>query len=763
MQANTGSLAEGTASQDRRSGVAIIVVLGVVALLMLLGVAFSITMRVERTGAGNFAQQVATRQLIGATVAAAMQAVDASMASGTTNYLYPRWAMLPSPGSGDSARLAWGRALDYIPASLVPASQDAGESWMALGASEGGIEGYGSFLVINESGMVDANRAAGLPRTAGTNAQELIVQHFNAVQDAEALVSTRADDVRYETLAEFNALQDGQGLDGPSDYFSVYSRAPRGALQDNQPIFTNQVYLGDHWTNWEVPARRAAITSALSQASASFQPLDPLFVYNALLDYADEDSVPRDLENVATEAVPLINELKVAGAIVPAGASWQAAGQVRMEFAYVWAEPSPYSYTVMGTVDTVVQRQTGGDPAYEEMFRWTDSFSQPTTYATNVDHHDNTPYRHIELAFDGQPWVGPHDFTGDTNDVVRLRFEVQAFVLVDQAQPNDSYPAGTVVNQVTNSNFSVETAAVRLGDIVGTWTHTPPSKEALDPRYNWHANAWFPHPEGDGEDSLSEQNAFTTTLIGPAFRYAQGVDWDLKRHVSNAGRLTSPAELGYLPRRGGNADLALRSIRLIEFRDGPDGPARPHDRVLDFFTCDLDDVAAGRVSLNTLHQPVLWSIFRGIPIDYPDSDRPLDAPPSTANADALALAILSWRTDPDDPNVFRNVSDIGTLDWRSIPGYATRSDHEIESVIAHTSELVTTRQNLFTVLVAARTFRMGLGVVADAARAGTFLADERALVQLWRDPFPTTVQNPDGSERDVHEWRVEYFRWLGAE
>jgi len=46
--------------KDRRSGVAVIIVLGLLSLLMVLGVAFSTTMRVERFGAGNYARDAQT-------------------------------------------------------------------------------------------------------------------------------------------------------------------------------------------------------------------------------------------------------------------------------------------------------------------------------------------------------------------------------------------------------------------------------------------------------------------------------------------------------------------------------------------------------------------------------------------------------------------------------------------------------------------------------------------------------------------------------
>ncbi len=752
MQANQRALAGVAAARDRRSGVAIIVVLGVVALLMLLGVAFSITMRIERTGAGNFAQQVATRQLIGAAVAAAMEAVDASMASGSTNFLYPSWNVLPSTGGGDAARLAWGRALDYIPGSLVTAARDGGERWMEIATSAGGTAGYGAFLVINESGLVDANLAGGAARYAGVDPGELSIALFPSVQNTNALENTRLDDVRYETLAEFNVLQDGHGLDGPSDYFSVYSRAPRGVLLADNTVRTDQVYLG---TLAEIEADQVQIIQAL--VASGIAPSRAQVVYRALLDYVDEDSVPRDLNWVNAEAVPLINELGARAALQPTATpeQWRTRARIYLETAYLYAEPSAHTFSVTGQVTTVVFaddveiERFGPDPLAIPPLRVAVDYSQP--------------YR---VGFQDTEF---HTFNAPSNAVVRLRYVVQADVLIGEA--SGSHPAGTVVDRVNHNSFYVEAEPVSLLAVGGGWNRDVPSREAIDPRFNWASQGWWPSnaayptppertlPHTLGDFNIGARNETTHRRI--TVDRNEPYDWHLKRHVSNAGRIISVGELGYLPL------FMLESVRLTDsYVQDPGPPASwqleaSRHRVLDYFTSDQDAVASGRVSLNTLNGPVLQALLREVPVDYLGSGQRL----GNTDADNLAGAIWDWRMDTAATNVFRNVSDIGRLNWRAIPGFdvAAKSDHEIESIIAHSDGLLTTRQNLFTVLVAARTFRVGVGVVAEAARAGTFLADERAIVQLWRDPFPVNVAPAGSPPVYKHNWRVEYFRWLGGE
>ena len=62
--------------KTRRSGVALIVVLGLVAILMIVSVTFTIHMRVERAGAANLRHAVIARQIVKGGLAAALMAID---------------------------------------------------------------------------------------------------------------------------------------------------------------------------------------------------------------------------------------------------------------------------------------------------------------------------------------------------------------------------------------------------------------------------------------------------------------------------------------------------------------------------------------------------------------------------------------------------------------------------------------------------------------------------------------------------------------
>ena len=61
---------------DRRAGVALVIALGLLSLMLITGVAFTIMMRVERAGAANLRHATAARQLARGGIAYAIAAIN---------------------------------------------------------------------------------------------------------------------------------------------------------------------------------------------------------------------------------------------------------------------------------------------------------------------------------------------------------------------------------------------------------------------------------------------------------------------------------------------------------------------------------------------------------------------------------------------------------------------------------------------------------------------------------------------------------------
>ena len=83
---------------ESRRGIALIIVLGMLAVLTVLGVAFMVTMRTERVAAGNFTEVMKARHLVYAALARAMQDIEKDLAwsqaqGATTTASYPsQWS-----------------------------------------------------------------------------------------------------------------------------------------------------------------------------------------------------------------------------------------------------------------------------------------------------------------------------------------------------------------------------------------------------------------------------------------------------------------------------------------------------------------------------------------------------------------------------------------------------------------------------------------------------------------------------------------------
>lgn len=108
---------------DRRQGIALIIVLGMLAVMMVLGVAFVTAMRTERVAAGNFMEVMKARHLVYTALARAMDDIEDDLDySGTP--LYPEWyTNYPHTMTTKSVDLHTGDAQQLVPFRLLKTSR----------------------------------------------------------------------------------------------------------------------------------------------------------------------------------------------------------------------------------------------------------------------------------------------------------------------------------------------------------------------------------------------------------------------------------------------------------------------------------------------------------------------------------------------------------------------------------------------------------------------------------------------------------------
>ena len=99
---------------------------------------------------------------------------------------------------------------------------------------------------------------------------------------------------------------------------------------------------------------------------------------------------------------------------------------------------------------------------------------------------------------------------------------------------------------------------------------------------------------------------------------------------------------------------------------------------------------------------------------------------------------------------YASVSEIGRItNW---PTFCQSSSEPVtEALIRNSSGLLTTRQNLFVVFIAAGASYKGAGSAGQKSLSA-MLSHRRAVALLWRDPYPDANQN--------HGWLVKYFSMI---
>lgn len=451
----------------KNRGVALIIVLGLMALLMLLGVAFSVYMRTERHAAGSYQHDVRARQLLYAAAARALERLEQE----PWDKPYPDWLVAVSPHTplfpddkpmdlSGATNLPW--AL-HIPEGVLKepdftnAFQQIG--WIPV------PNGRVAYAIVNLSGLLDANFAGAenVKRECGTNAFELAV--INPVlgirdRDRNKFFGGR----EYESIAEMKALKDRIGLS------NVYKWVTFSMAPTNTPLVPVDLSGSAN----DLAARRTAIRNQL---------LSPAFIdifnadqiVDALLDYVDEDSIPRRLDGPNTERNPMFNEVL----LLPAATTNALLFTFRIELTapFLKHRAGPFKYQV--EYDVTINT-TNGTNFVTDTGPMGEPFPAPGRVSGTrlVDNWDKQLFLTVSIPL-GQPiTLGP----GWTNKTAFFHVHVHSLLLRDMTQ------GGAVVGQVTNlflqgppitsnrlASITIPPAVQRYGTRAGV--------EVLDPRY----------------------------------------------------------------------------------------------------------------------------------------------------------------------------------------------------------------------------------------------------------------------------------------
>ena len=335
-----------TNKHTSKSGAALVITIGFLAILTIIIVAFTAQTRTERLAGRAYLTTAQTRHLLHTAMSRAMEDIDSSGAT------YPNFLTFGSQGTytndeylADS--IEFSSEEDFIPGPGSPIhtafrnelNDDA--CWQTVTDANNKPVGRVGYIVLNTSGLLDANHVGGLvkdedgvdfsDRTRGQSPEEIpltseLLDEFAgageydgwsldgqgqlqsvglsastpSLSSALAMVYNRTNAWRhFESLRDFHGLNLQNGiLNGAPINFRIFSYFPDTDKANDLP------YMGS--TLDDITANTAVISEALDKIGLSTENRE--FVLQQLRDYIDTDSIPED-PKYSVEPVPLINEL----------------------------------------------------------------------------------------------------------------------------------------------------------------------------------------------------------------------------------------------------------------------------------------------------------------------------------------------------------------------------------------------------------------------------------------------------------------------
>lgn len=707
---------------DSKSGIALIIVIGFLSILVILAVAFVISMRTERLATRGYVDSFKARHLLQVALARAVDDVDQSMVSNVL--VYPAWEAFGSTGgSSNFTGILDGQASNYIPRSLLSFAWSEVNSsrvrWQTLSYNGTNFGRY-AYLAVNCSGLLDANAIGGHDRMFGTNAHEIqadyrsISELVNTVPRGDTnLWHARTNKwIRYETVSDLNVVgrQPPIFLSGyPSNLFTFsYASVtqyidPNGALANALCITGNESVL---------TAIQPQIESAFVDIPG-FSPSDATNLSQVLLDYVDENSVPRSWASSCTEPTPLINEVVVSNRVTQ---NLEGTNVVYTNEYQLCVELWFPFHGVTNSTEYQLEISAAYSGANPSTFNPRPNIVNQTISLTG-------PWVEGSYRIATSPWRYSFAITNVVPNLAGA--QVQLMLVL-----RDLSAAGGIVDRFQNPGMTIPIRPIPSAFP----TNFGVGKAVNDPRLNWIAsdtNQWVEVLGGAVTLGSFNQNVARPDALG-----CDG--WGATNMYVRNGPLKTVGELGFLLQYSASSG-AWHTIRLLD-DEGNNARALP---ILDRFTLETNNFVKGLVNPNSYDTNVLGAVLFGVPVEHWSGEGAVSLDIVQAHAVARALVENQLAHGVQ----YTNLSSMAAWTETSIETYlpGVFDSVEKESIVRNSAGLLSPRQNMFTILLAAQ-------VINDSYDV---LAEQRAVAVVWRDPYPF-----DPSVSPVHSSFVRFFKWL---
>ena len=772
---------------DRR-GIALVVVLGILSVLMLLAVAFAISMRVERLAARNYRDVVQARQLIHAGLARAVTELNRAV----TN-IYPSFTALSSWVSGGEqcTDLLIGGVTNYIPGVLLEDALDdcldpsAPMTWEPIAwGGDTALVARVAWACINCSGLLDASEVDKENRGPGESPGEIQTAGLPEMMNAAEFRNNTHNAGYYETLRDVWTVNKGSGLSDPPEHFFTYSSDPDqywhtnafcspGVAVSNKLNLNAITLYPDSAIGKKVigmkdfddlsPGEREelhdilleyfykAVSSNQAAGTASGRPGDMGYL---LINYIDSDNLPEDsdanyTECEAVDCSPMINEIAVDIDSTGAGVTNYVL-KVECWFPFVPVTVEDGEYKLI--IDVLEQDDRCNDPGHARNRAnclWTserdESPSRMTLGAMSYPGHQYEVIETSVIPALGERFKEAPDKFGTVGCawIRTTLIHVGTGTIVDQAP---GWRGGDKCEQIKYDGYGCLPFPCIDGPGYG---RGPAGSYAInDPRWNYARKGWqgggnlqnpkktsleFRQPGkwcNPGQMTLGDMNdichAWDEQSLATDYRGVYQKPDGLPIYIRN-GPLESIGELGFLYMSN---PLSNRNPdRPPAFWLSLDMFDEQMRRILDWFTIQPvnEPVARGRVNINTRHPAVLKALLEGIKVEqYPGA--PDSKTLSSTAVDKIVDAII-------EGGPYTNVSDIGRIEelQDSVPSVngldPKNSDHARESLLRGIIQLITVQDTVYSIVVTAQI------AMPDPDGTPQPIAEQKAVATVWRDAY----------------------------
>jgi hypothetical protein len=773
-------------SHPSKSGAALVIALGFLAVLTLLVVAYTAQTRTDRLSARAFVSTAGTRHLLHTAMARAMEDIDSAVGTG-----YPE-NMLAMGSVGDSDSLLsdsldFGMQEDFFQignSNIATAFDDALSTsrWqtVSVGAEAIGRVGY---VVINSSGFLDANEVGAATnsaeyaeRSAGLAPAEIqlakgrgVVSEFNTTASALPHIAIDTPDGilraasnpdltpglafvrnrdrswrRFETLRD--VLQLNKDPACSTDIVSADAIASFSTFSFTPEPDDGRTFMG---TN-SASLAEDAIRTELKKNSA----INADYVINQLIDYLDTDTIPEDVD-ASVEPVPLINEVSLTCDFSFYPLIEMVEDEEGIEAPEVVSVTITNSYSVEVEVwypftgyenETAYQVKVENDPIGTLP---DDLFDQPEDWVGRIE----IP------SFSTLPGADPADlplnegtyesYVEDSDELLGIFDEMLTDIEFPLIECIES--GGTVVDRVANLTLPLSDAVEgvlipQIESMISNLFNAADSEivsnrfivsmSCVDPRLNWNgllSSQW----ESDwAAGSMSEDNTISAGSMGEvnhsfisAVVTPDNIN-DPKIFVRNTDEIDSPWEFTYFLY---DMEKPWQTMQMLEEFDTDNTR---------YIMQNLSPFPQGKkprhglVNPHSPHPNVLAGVFMGIPLDEFNGTetRYLDAPKAAAQVAALfsdwmqdseSIATSGWPVGATGIGDGFDLDNLGETIGSTDPWI-------LEAAFRNTYELFNPRDTLYTLLLAAQagTDIDGDGMISDEEVRGT----QQAIAYVWRDP-----------------------------